>query len=330
MGLGTIQIVKRPICRGEGEGLMVESPEFDLNKPFLVGKKFLHGNSPVPGLSKADDLVCAEVAMRLHKPKATIAMCIEATIKICEWALSSGQNFDFVFKGIGILVCRGTYVDMRFFESLVQEVAKSECLAEGLLQSPNLKPLFVACTEKDISQIPPGGVLVLPHFVQADGKSQPHPVNTSLQGTGIMIKINSKHQTTLGNFPSQRLLSRPRLSPSRIHDLRAMGRQKKKADGAVQRGSSLPPIEKSGKKDRATKGMEVPRGGLAASTRQGRHDWLPPLAEQRQPGTAAALHPGGLEKLRKERVAAVAGVAAAVSPERKEKKTPPPRGERRK
>lgn len=32
----------------------------------------------------------------------------------------------------------------------------------SLLQSPSLKPLFIVHTEKDISQIPPGGVLVLP------------------------------------------------------------------------------------------------------------------------------------------------------------------------
>lgn len=86
------------------------------------------------GLSKADELVCAEVALRLHKPKATIVMCVEATIKICEWALSSGQNFDFVFKDIGVLVCRGNHVAMRFFEDLVREVAQSKRLAEGLLQ----------------------------------------------------------------------------------------------------------------------------------------------------------------------------------------------------
>lgn len=49
MGLGTIHIMKRPIWHGEGEGFMVDSPEFDLNKPLLVGKKLLHGNSPVPG-----------------------------------------------------------------------------------------------------------------------------------------------------------------------------------------------------------------------------------------------------------------------------------------
>ncbi|NXQ55007.1 CCD81 protein, partial [Anthoscopus minutus] len=86
------------------------------------------------GLSKADELVCDEVALRLHKPKATIVMCVKATLKICEWALSSGQNFDFVFKDIGILVCRGNRVVMRFFEDLVREVAQSQRLAEGLLQ----------------------------------------------------------------------------------------------------------------------------------------------------------------------------------------------------
>ncbi|XP_053853282.1 coiled-coil domain-containing protein 81-like [Vidua macroura] len=322
MGLGTIHIMKRPIWHGEGEGFMADSPGFDLNKLFLVGKKLLHGKSPMPGLSKADELVCAEVALRLHKPKATIVMCIKATLKICEWALSSGQNFEFVFKDIGVLVCRGKHVAMRFFEDLVREVAQSQSVADSLLQSPNLKPLFIAHTEKDISQIPPGGVLVLPHFVQADGKSQPHPITVYLQGTGTTHKTNTKHQTTPGNLPSQRLLLRPSLSPSRIRDVKVTGREKTKADGGVQRGSLLPPIENSVKKGRATKEMEEPKAGLAAPTRQGKHVQLPPLAEERSLEKAAAFSPGGFEKLRKERAAAVAGVAAALSPEgTKEKKT---------
>ncbi|KAM7030696.1 uncharacterized protein M8220_012961 [Acridotheres tristis] len=72
--------------------------------------------------------------------------------------------------------------------------------------------------------------------------------------------------------------------------------------------------------------MEAPQAGLAAPTRQGKHVQLPPLEGQRSLGKAAAFCPGGFEKLRKERVAAVAGVAAALSPERKEKTLSPPGG----
>lgn len=57
MGLGTIHIMKRPIWHGEGEGFMADSLDFDLNKPFMVGKKHVHGKSPVPG--KMSPLPCA-------------------------------------------------------------------------------------------------------------------------------------------------------------------------------------------------------------------------------------------------------------------------------
>ncbi|XP_017687443.1 PREDICTED: coiled-coil domain-containing protein 81-like [Lepidothrix coronata] len=233
MGLGTIHIMKKPIWQGKLEGFLVDSPEFDLDKPFLVGNKLPHGNSLAPELSKADELVCAEVALRLHVPKATVVMCIKATTRVFEWALSSRQNFDFVFKDIGVLVCRGGHVAMRFFEGLAREVAQSENLADSLLQSPNLRQSFIARTEKDISELPPGGVLVLPHFVQVDGKSKPHPVNASLQSTGT---TSAEHQLTPGNVPGQRLLSRPRVSPSRIRDVEVAGREKRKADAGGQRG----------------------------------------------------------------------------------------------
>ncbi|XP_027564403.1 coiled-coil domain-containing protein 81-like, partial [Neopelma chrysocephalum] len=134
MGLGTIHIMKKPVWQGKLEGFLVDSPEFDVDKPFLVGNKLPHGNRLVPELSKADELLCAEVALRLHVPKATVVMCVKATMRVFEWALSSGQNFDFVFKDIGVLLCRGGHVDMRFFEELAREVAQSENLADSLLQ----------------------------------------------------------------------------------------------------------------------------------------------------------------------------------------------------
>lgn len=49
MGLGTIHIMKKPIWHGEGEGFMADTPEFELNKPLLMGKNLLHGQSPVTG-----------------------------------------------------------------------------------------------------------------------------------------------------------------------------------------------------------------------------------------------------------------------------------------
>ncbi|XP_027567595.2 coiled-coil domain-containing protein 81-like [Pipra filicauda] len=317
MGLGTIHIMKKPIWQGKLEGFLVDSPEFDLDKPFLVGNKLPHGNSLAPELSKADELVCAEVALRLHVPKATVVMCIKATTRVFEWALSSRQNFDFVFKDIGVLVCRGGHVAMRFFEDLAREVAQSENLADSLLQSPNLRQSFIAHTEKDISELPPGGVLVLPHFVQVDGKSKPHPVNASLQSTGT---TSAELQPTPGTVPGQRLLSRPRVSPSRIRDV-----EKRKADAGGQRGSLLPPIiGSSGQKGRAVEQMEAPGAGVLAPRRQ-----FPPVAEQGRQEKEAASPPGQFERVRKKRAAAVAGVAAALSPQGEETmKTPSPLGRR--
>lgn len=65
MGLGTIHIMKRPIWHGEGEGFMADSPEFDLNKPFMVGKKRVHGKSPVPGKMSPSALCSFQTGMGL-------------------------------------------------------------------------------------------------------------------------------------------------------------------------------------------------------------------------------------------------------------------------
>ena len=83
---------------------------------------------------EVDEVIYAEVALRLHIAKAKVLKCIEATMKVFAWALSERKNFDFVFKNIGILVCREGSVIMRFFEDLLRDVDKTGKLANAFLQ----------------------------------------------------------------------------------------------------------------------------------------------------------------------------------------------------
>ena len=83
---------------------------------------------------EVDEVIYAEVALRLHIPKAKVLKCIEATMKVFAWALSERKNFDFVFKNIGILVCREGSVIMRFFEDLLRDMDKTGKLANAFLQ----------------------------------------------------------------------------------------------------------------------------------------------------------------------------------------------------
>ncbi|NWH44551.1 CCD81 protein, partial [Fregata magnificens] len=80
------------------------------------------------------EVIYTEVALRLHIPKAKVLKCIEATMKVFVWALSKQKNFDFVFKNLGILVCRKGRVIMRFFEDLLRDVDKTGKLANSFLQ----------------------------------------------------------------------------------------------------------------------------------------------------------------------------------------------------
>ncbi|KFQ96441.1 Coiled-coil domain-containing protein 81, partial [Nipponia nippon] len=83
---------------------------------------------------EAAEVIYTEVALRLHVPKEKVLKCIKATVKVFVWALSKGKNFDFVFKNVGILLCREGRVTMRFFENLLREVDKTGKLANAFLQ----------------------------------------------------------------------------------------------------------------------------------------------------------------------------------------------------
>ncbi|RMB89725.1 hypothetical protein DUI87_33922 [Hirundo rustica rustica] len=254
MSLGTIHIMKRPIWHGEGEGFMVDSLAFVLNKLFLVGKKLLHGKSSVPSLD-----MDGSIQEPLQGPLGACGVLsadgqfLEVFLRI-SWHQRDPHHLGKAETSIPAGFCRHLRGLSKADELVWAEVASRLHKPKATI-SPNLQPLFIAHMKKDFSQIPPGGVFVLPHL--------------------------------------------------------------------------LPPIEDSVKKGRATKEMEAPKAGLAAPTRLEKHVQLPSLAEQMSLEKIAAFSPGRFKSPREERVAAVAGVAAALSPERKEEeKTLYPHGGR--
>lgn len=83
---------------------------------------------------KVSELIYAEAALRLHMPKKKVLKCLEATMIVIAWALTEGKDFDVVFKNLGILVCRGKTVIMRFFEDLLRDVDKTGVLVNNFLQ----------------------------------------------------------------------------------------------------------------------------------------------------------------------------------------------------
>lgn len=83
---------------------------------------------------KVSELIYAKAALRLHMPKKKVLKCLEATMIVIAWALTEGKDFDVVFKNLGILVCRGKTVIMRFFEDLLRDVDKTGVLVNNFLR----------------------------------------------------------------------------------------------------------------------------------------------------------------------------------------------------
>ncbi|KAM6046178.1 coiled-coil domain-containing protein 81-like [Theristicus caerulescens] len=166
MGVGTMHVTENTYWYGNMESFKAERPVFNVDKPYLVGKKLPNEKRSQPEDLEAAEVIYAEVALRLHIPKKKVLKCIEATTKVFVWALSKGKNVDFVLRNVGILVCREGRVTMRFYENLLRDVDKTGKLANAFLQTPRLRPLIVARTERTIFRMPPGGVFVLPHFAK--------------------------------------------------------------------------------------------------------------------------------------------------------------------
>ncbi|XP_064902711.1 coiled-coil domain-containing protein 81-like [Columba livia] len=133
-GLGTICLREEDFCDENKVYFKVRRPMFHLDEPVWVWNKLRYGTSSWPEELKVSELIYAEAALRLHMPKKKVLKCLEATMIVIAWALTEGKDFDVVFKNLGILVCRGKTVIMRFFEDLLRDVDKTGVLVNNFLQ----------------------------------------------------------------------------------------------------------------------------------------------------------------------------------------------------
>nr|XP_021156006.1 uncharacterized protein LOC110365784 isoform X2 [Columba livia] len=190
---------------------------FHLDEPVWVWNKLRYGTSSWPEELKVSELIYAEAALRLHMPKKKVLKCLEATMIVIAWALTEGKDFDVVFKNLGILVCRGKTVIMRFFEDLLRDVDKTGVLVNNFLQNSKLRPLIIASTETSVFHMPPEGIFVFPQFVYKDETSEKELAAKTAQRA----------------CPGEHLIPRGHLSPGRTSGLGVPGEKRRKAGRAA-------------------------------------------------------------------------------------------------
>ncbi|KAM8792413.1 ATPase family AAA domain-containing protein 2-like [Eudromia elegans] len=250
-GVGNMYIMENYLCAVKNKSCHVRRPVLQLDPVFLLENNLSYENIPWPGHLEVAQVKPTTLVMRTHLSLQKVSVCLRAAETLLVWALSRGEDFDFVFKNIGVLVCRERKVTMRFYEDFLKEVDETGKLSKSFLRKPELRPLIIAHTESTVFQMPPGGVFVFPQFIrknadtegdvseQAERKGTVR-VNVEIKRTGCAEKQSlgqavpasgelrcgkqarkgsaGEQQAVRGDLTSKRLLSRPCLSATLTND----------------------------------------------------------------------------------------------------------------
>ncbi|KAM8792412.1 ATPase family AAA domain-containing protein 2-like [Eudromia elegans] len=270
-GVGNMYIMENYLCAVKNKSCHVRRPVLQLDPVFLLQNNLSYENIPWPGHLEVAQVKPTTLVMRTHLSLQKVSVCLRAAETLLVWALSRGEDFDFVFKNIGVLVCRERKVTMRFYEDFLKEVDETGKLSKSFLRKPELRPLIIAHTESTVFQMPPGGVFVFPQFIRKNAETEGDVseqaerkgtvrVNVEIKRTGCAEKQSlgqavpasgelrcgkqarkgsaGEQQAVRGDLTSKRLLSRPRLSATLTNDAQ-------ETKGSLPSVSVLPPVRRS-------------------------------------------------------------------------------------
>ncbi|KAM8795454.1 ATPase family AAA domain-containing protein 2-like [Eudromia elegans] len=271
-GVGNMYIMENYLCAVKNKSFHVRRPVLQLDPVFLRENNLSYENIPWPGHLEVAEVKLTTLVMRTHLSLQKVSVCLRATETLLVWALSRGEDFDFVFKNIGVLVCRERKVTMRFYEDFLKEVDETGNLSKSFLRNPELRPLIIAHTELAVFQMPPGGVFVFPQFIRKNA------------GTEEALSEQAERK---GDLTSKRLLSRPRLSATLTNDAHEM-------KGSLPSVSVLPPVRRSTVQQGDPAEKKVPEARLPVGNRQLR-DGARPTAEAPRPKIYRVSQHGRIE-----------------------------------
>ncbi|NXH60040.1 CCD81 protein, partial [Rhabdornis inornatus] len=115
-----------------------------------------------PGDKKLEPLKYAKVAMEASVSRKKVECCILGTTSLLHHCLEKGVGAAFVLKDVGVLLIRGSRVQMRFYLDFLQKVTGETIQDRATLKALQQLDMLVSREVPVTSLSFPGRVIVFP------------------------------------------------------------------------------------------------------------------------------------------------------------------------
>ncbi|TEA26142.1 hypothetical protein DBR06_SOUSAS8510022, partial [Sousa chinensis] len=135
-GLGTFTFTRQKLEVGNNKFILIQRPIFIMVEKLVQTHGLKQNKVYTPGDIPVVPLNFVMISLEGPFNRDTVERCVKETSLFLSRSISTKQNVEFTFKGIGVLVIRGGNVKMRFYKNFLFTMDGSGALAKALANRP--------------------------------------------------------------------------------------------------------------------------------------------------------------------------------------------------
>ncbi|XP_056417364.1 coiled-coil domain-containing protein 81 isoform X2 [Hyla sarda] len=219
-GLGTFTLSRQKLDVGNNKFIIMQRPVFLLSEKLAqvhglkFNKVFTTGDIPIVPLG----FIALSFACPYNRD--TIEACVRETLSAFSRSISTKQNVEFTFKGIGTLHIRDLKVKMKFYKEFVNSMDGTGTVVKSLCNRPGTADSVMSSGEDHLLRPRSRSALLFPR-VDMKGADKSTGMETIPEEHGEMGSVEEREREESAssrreNATAKRLLNRQHIVPARV------------------------------------------------------------------------------------------------------------------
>ncbi|XP_007168551.2 coiled-coil domain-containing protein 81 [Balaenoptera acutorostrata] len=214
-GLGTFTFTRQKFEVGNNKFILIQRPMFIMAEKLVQIRGLKQNKVYTPGDIPVVPLNFVMISLESPFNRDTVERCVKETLLFLSRSISTKQNVEFTFKGIGVLVIKDGKVKMRFYKDFLCTMDGSGALARALANRPDTVDSVLSSRESLGKR--PNSMLSFPRTELKETENK-LPMETTVEEGGQ----NGQRKSKLKDQSDKEEGVREILSPKVIQDRQAI------------------------------------------------------------------------------------------------------------
>ncbi|XP_053906539.1 uncharacterized protein LOC128849293 [Cuculus canorus] len=160
-GLGVFYVLRQHYSKLNGDVL---APKFRLLEGVMQAQRISHANRDIPDDLQVVPLDYSQLSLKTTVPEKMVEECVNDLVVLFTWGAGLGEDYDLVFKGIGILRSRDKILRMTYYKDFLLAIDGTGTVLNCMLSNPLTRINVISDDDSSAFHMSPQGIRVLPMF----------------------------------------------------------------------------------------------------------------------------------------------------------------------